>query len=135
MITQNKDKKALVEKLLADKVITFDEAFLLTDEKETPEPIVLKEFLYWSYPVSQPYIYPNTLPYPSPITPAYPYPSYPVISFGDIGTIGGSIYTLITNETNVTMLDPKTPFHYTSLETTVEQALKASAGVSYCSAN
>ncbi len=65
MITTNTTKKELIQKLLDDKKVTMDEAFMLLDE-----PVATKEYIpyptypswpYDSWPYQQPhYLHPGT---------------------------------------------------------------------------
>ena len=75
MITTNTQKKILVEKLLQDKVITIDDAFLLL-EKDVDEPVIFG-------------------PYPSAIIQPVTWPSGTIICDGAIGF--GSVTSSITN--------------------------------------
>ena len=69
MITSNIDKKSLVEKLLQDKIITIDQAFMLLDEVQ-PQVITI--------PYTQPYIVPAGTGYPL-------YPGSPTLPWYEIG--------------------------------------------------
>jgi len=60
MITNNTDKKALVEKLFTDKVITLDQMYMLLDEVEQPVPSFVQPIYIPQIPVYP--IYPSVQP-------------------------------------------------------------------------
>lgn len=93
MITTNIDKKNLVEKLLSDRTITIDQAFMLLDDADARLPVS-------DFPFVQPIVYPNTLPYYQEpwfgIIPPTGWPYSGTICSGTSVTISGS-HIPITN--------------------------------------
>lgn len=116
MLTTNDTKKALIAKLLEDKHITLDDAFMLLDEVEKPQglgtptvwPLTVGPLGYWWYDSlgHAHWVPAGQLP---PIT-----VSTPVITWGTSGTItaidtGAAITTSI-----VSSYPPGTVMSYTA---------------------
>lgn len=95
MISQNTDKKALVEKLVQDKVITLDQAILLLQEDETPQD--LSTPIQWPFYLGGPWW---------GIYPPYPYqqlPTYPTVHWIGSGVISSGDCTIVTNYADMTV--------------------------------
>lgn len=67
MITLNLEKKTLVEKLLQDKTITIDQAFMLLEEVD-PVHISYPSYIYPPYIIPAPIVNPYNPYYPFTIS-------------------------------------------------------------------
>ena len=92
MITTNETKKALIQKLLENKHITIDDAYMLLDEQETTRKYI-----------PMPYVQPiNNWPWVYPYQPYYG-PTGPIVTWATSGTLTvGNYSDAVTDTINYT---------------------------------
>lgn len=104
MITDNKEKKLLIEKLLQDKVIDIDQAFMLLEQEVASEqkdftPISIGVPTVWPPFMIDPWVQPFHHPYnPYPMTPwTYPGVVYGSVSIGTTVPEGATLTSVCSN--------------------------------------